>query len=170
MTARISFCILRLIPVEAIDRFLIPRRQRDEKNTPHIRSRGWGFLRLASCSAKELLVQDAWARPGQAGGTSAIYFAIDNPLDTADTLLGVTSGAAETVEMHMTQMENDVMTMLPQRTVFVAALSKVKFEPGGLHVMLIKMKKDLKAGDSFSATLSFDRAGPVTVNITVKEP
>ena len=128
------------------------------------------FLLLASCSAKELLVQDAWARPGQAGGTSAIYFAIDNPLDTADTLLGVTSDAAETVEMHMTQMENDVMTMLPQRTVPVAALSTVKFEPGGLHVMLINLKKDLKAGDSFSATLSFDRAGPVTVNITVKEP
>jgi copper(I)-binding protein len=128
------------------------------------------FLLLAGCSTKELLVQDAWSRPGQAGGTSAIYFTIDNPLETADTLLGVTSDAAETVEMHMTQMENDVMTMIPQRTVPITALSTIKFEPGGLHVMLINLKNDLKAGESFSATLSFDKAGPVTVNITVKEP
>ena len=128
------------------------------------------LLLLAGCSAKELQVQDAWSRPGQAGGTSAIYFTIDNPLESADTLLGVTSDAAETVEMHMSQMENDVMTMVPQRTVPVAALSTVKFEPGGLHVMLINLKKDLKAGDSFSATLSFDQAGPVTIKITVKEP
>ena len=128
------------------------------------------FLLLAGCNNKELQVQDAWSRPGAAGGTGAIYFIIDNPSEFADTLLGVTSDAAETVEMHLSQMENDVMTMVPQRTVPVAALSTVKFEPGGLHIMLINLKKDLKAGDSFSATLSFDKAGPVTIKITVKEP
>ena len=128
------------------------------------------LLMLAGCSTKKLQVQDAWSRPGQAGGTSAIYFTIDNPLESADTLLGVTSDAAETVEMHLSQMENDVMTMVPQSSVPVAAQSTVKFEPGGLHIMLINLKKDLKAGDSFSATLSFDLAGPVTIKITVKEP
>ncbi len=124
---------------------------------------------LTGCASKQLQVQGAWARPAQAGGTSAIYFTIDNPLKDADTLLGVSTDVAETAEMHQTQMENDVMTMIPQRTVPVAAESQVKFEPGGLHIMLMNLKKDLNPGDQFSATLSFDRAGPLTITVDVKD-
>jgi hypothetical protein len=127
-------------------------------------------LIIAGCAPKTLQVADAWARPGQAGGNSAIYLVINNPLANADTLLSASTAVAETVELHISKMEDGMMVMEQQENVPIAAKSKVTFEPGGLHVMLIGLKNDLKAGDSFQATLRFEQAGDLSVDVTVKEP
>ncbi|GAB4503487.1 MAG: hypothetical protein Fur0043_04790 [Anaerolineales bacterium] len=43
------------------------------------------------------------------------------------------------------------------------------FEPGGLHVMLIGLKSDLQAGETFTVTLTFEKAGKRTLTVTVKD-
>lgn len=127
-------------------------------------------LIIAGCAPKALQVEGAWARPAQAGGNSAIYFVINNPLAEADTLLSASTDVAETVELHLSKMEDGAMVMQQQSSVPVGARSKVNFEPGGLHVMLIGLKNDLKAGDTFQATLRFEQAGDIAVDVSVKEP
>ena len=50
----------------------------------------------------------------------------------------------------------------------VAAGETVKLQPGGLHVMLMGLKKPLKVGDTFALTLKFKQAKPQTVTVTVQ--
>ncbi|MFZ6028359.1 MAG: copper chaperone PCu(A)C [Chloroflexota bacterium] len=126
---------------------------------------------LSACGSRQgLTVSDAWARPGNAGGNSAVYFTV-TPGSEADTLLSAGSGAAMMVELHKSQMGADgTMMMAPQENVPIPAGEKVAFEPGGLHVMLMGLKNDLNVGETFQVTLKFAKAGDVTVEAAVREP
>jgi copper(I)-binding protein len=127
---------------------------------------------LAACgsaSSRTLQVTDVWARPGLSEGNSAVYFTIDNPTATEDTLLSASSDVAGSVEMHMTMIEGDNMQMMPQKEVPVP-VGKTEFKPGGLHVMLIGLKQDLKPGDAFNVTLKFRTAGEKSLDVVVGEP
>jgi periplasmic copper chaperone A len=117
----------------------------------------------------QLEVADVWARPGLAGGTSAVYFDIENGTGSADTLRSAASNVAGAVELHMTTMQDGNMQMLHQQEVPVLA-GKTEFKPGGLHVMLIGLNQDLNPGDRFSLTLDFATAGAMTLDVTVSEP
>ncbi len=127
---------------------------------------------LAACTpaSADLSVGDIWARPGLAGGNSAAYFVIEN-YGADDTLLSASSDVAEAVELHQTQMEGDQMHMQHMaHGIPIPAGGPTRFEPGGLHVMFIGLKQDLKAGDTFDLTLVFEQAGELTVTVTVREP
>jgi len=120
-------------------------------------------------SGSGLQVKDAWARPGQMGGTSAVYFVIDNNGE-ADTLLSAASQTAGATELHMSKMDGDKMMMQPQESVPVPANGEVAFEPGGLHVMMVDLKSEVKAGDKLTLTLTFEKAGMIQTEATVREP
>ena len=60
--------------------------------------------------------------------------------------------------------------MQPQEQIDVPAKGQVKLEPGALHVMLVGLKKDLKAGDTFTMVLTFAKAGDRDITVTVREP
>jgi hypothetical protein len=126
---------------------------------------------LAACAPADgqLQVTDIWARPGLAGGNSAAYFVIENATASDDTLLSASSDVAGAVELHMTSMEGGNAQMMHQQEVPVMA-GKTEFEPGGLHVMLIGLKQDLKPGDTFLLTLDFATAGAMPLQVTVSEP
>ncbi len=125
---------------------------------------------LLSCSTEReqsLQVMDAWSRPGLAGGNGAVFFVIENP-GTADLLLSASSDVADAVELHKTIMQDGNMQMVHQMNVPVPTGETV-FKPGDLHVMLIGLKSDLKAGDTFTVTLNFKSAGVKALSVTVKE-
>jgi hypothetical protein len=125
---------------------------------------------LAACTPKALTVSDVWARPGIAGGNSAIYFVVDNPAGQDDTLLSASSDVAASVELHQSMMSGDgTMNMQPQESVAIPKGQKVEFKPGGLHVMLIGLQRDLNAGDTFKVTLKFQNAGDTTLDVEVRQ-
>jgi copper(I)-binding protein len=124
------------------------------------------LVACASPDNQELQVTGVWARPGLAGGNSAIFFVIDNS-GTEDTLLSAVSDVAFAVELHKTSAQDGVMQMEHQMSVPVPT-GKTEFKPGDLHVMLIGLKNDLKAGDSFEVTLNFKAVGRRTLAVTVK--
>ncbi len=122
-------------------------------------------------STGKVAVQEAWARPGAAGGNSAIYFVIDNRQGQADTLLSAACDAAKTVELHTSKMGSDgTMMMEHQENVPVPAGKKLEFKPGGLHVMMMGLTGDLKPGDKITVTLNFEKAGSIAVEAAVREP
>lgn len=130
-------------------------------------------LLVSACgsSAGKLTVRDPWARAMPQGENSAAYFVIENGTSSNDSLLSVSTDGAETAEAHMSMMDdNSVMSMQMQAAVAIPSGDKVEFKPGGLHVMLINLKQDLKAGDTFSLTLNFKEAGSIVIEIPVKEP
>lgn len=128
---------------------------------------------LAGCArgAQALSVQDAWARPGNTGEASAIYFTIHNPQAQDDSLLEARCDAASTVQVHRTQTDAaGKSAMMHQASVPVPAGQQVKFAPGGLHVMMMGLTRDLVPGQAVQVTLIFQRAGEMQVTATVREP
>jgi copper(I)-binding protein len=126
---------------------------------------------LSACSQSETIKTNSpWARQGKIDGNSAVYFILENNTKQDDRLIRVESSVTETSELHLTKMSSDnTMMMMPQESVAIPAGSKVNFEPGGYHVMLLNLKKDLKIGDSIKITLNFEKAGRIELEVPVKE-
>jgi len=128
-------------------------------------------LLLSACGAEQgIEVKGAWARPAAKGENGAIYFVIQNNTRGTDELTGVSSDVAKAVEMHESKMEGDVMQMHPVETVPLQAGTKTTFKPGGLHIMLIGVKQDLKIGDEIEITLHFKNSGDIKIPVLVREP
>jgi Copper chaperone PCu(A)C len=53
-------------------------------------------------------------------------------------------------------------------SVICPAGASVKVEPGGLHVMLLGLKRPLIQGDGFDLTLRFRDAAPLLVHVPVR--
>lgn len=112
---------------------------------------------------------DGWARPGSIGQNSGIFLVIGNGTATTDTLIGVNSDIAEKTEIHESFEEaSDVEGMRPAGNQIIKAGNKLTLEPGGLHIMLMDLKQELKEGDSLAVSLKFSRNGTKTVSIPVK--
>lgn len=105
-----------------------------------------------------------------AGGTSAAYMTLVNTGSTPDALISAATDAAETVELHLSSMDNGVMTMRPVENIEVPANGEVELKPGGLHVMLIGLKQNLEAGDMVTLTLTLENAGEVEIEAPVRQP
>lgn len=116
----------------------------------------------------DLVLHHAWSRANPAGAKSgAIYVEIENTGDTADQLLSVSTDIAAMAEVHQMSMDNDIMTMAPAGPLDIPPHAKVKLAPHGLHIMLMGLKKRFAEGDTFPVTLTFAKAGTVTLQVVV---
>lgn len=129
------------------------------------------IVTIAGCTVKsDIHISDVWARPGLAEGNSAVFFIVENSTNEDDTILSASSDIAEAVELHKSTLVDDVMKMEKQEFVPVPAGEDVFFKPGGLHVMLIGLEKDLMVGDEFGLLLTLENGGEISLNVVVKEP
>lgn len=122
----------------------------------------------ASAQTGQFAIDDAWARatPGRAE-TGAAYLTIRSP--TADRLVAAATPVAQKAELHTMEMAGMVMKMRPAESVAIPAGKPVVLKPGGLHIMLMGLKKPLQPGQSFPLTLTFDKAGSRTVEVAVEK-
>ena len=117
----------------------------------------------------DLKIGHPWARttlPSQPAGGA--FLKVTNQGAQADRLIGASSPVAERVELHTMKMEGDVMRMREVPAIELPAGQTVTLAPGGLHLMLIGLKGPLKVGESVPATLRFERAGTVTVDLKIE--
>lgn len=130
------------------------------------------LLITSACGTNDQIsVHDAWARPGFLGDNSAIYLTIQNHSESGDNLVGVDSDIARSTEIHLSKMDSaGTMTMEQQDLVVFPPNGMVLFTPGGLHIMLVNLLKDLSVGDTFQLTLEFQNAGDLTVEVEVLQP
>ncbi len=96
------------------------------------------------------------------------FVTITNKGAIDDRLVAVTSPVAGEVQLHEMAMEGDVMKMreLPDG-IPVPAGETVSLQPGGLHMMFMQLTGPLVEGTSFPVTLTFEKAGSVTVELSV---
>jgi hypothetical protein len=85
----------------------------------------------------------------------------------ADALAKVETPIAAKVEIHSSSMVGGIMSMKPVETVSVPAGGQVTFGPGAYHLMIIGLKRTLKAGDQVPATLSFTSGARLKVRFAV---
>ncbi len=122
----------------------------------------------ADQSQSQIQVKDAWARatPGKAENGAA-YLTIISPV--SDRLTGVSTPVAKQAELHNMTMEGGVMKMRPLADVDLPANQPVTLKPGGTHIMLMGLTQQLKPGETFALTLSFDKAGNREVAVAVEK-
>ena len=114
-------------------------------------------------------VEGTWARPGSEGRMSAAYFLITNFEEQADTLVSVESDISQLVEIHESyKQDEDMVGMREVGSVEIPGESTVRFEQGGLHIMLIQLNQRLSDGDSFELTLNFANHDNITLEIPVR--
>lgn len=116
-------------------------------------------------------IEQPWARATPAGAMSgAVYMTINNKSNDADRLTGAASDVAKASQIHEMKVVGGVMKMREiSGGLAVPANGSVVLKPGGYHVMLIDLKKPLKAGETVQLTLTFEKAGKVEVSAPVKD-
>ncbi len=129
------------------------------------------ILITSACGNSDgIAVLDAWARPGFRGDNSAVYLTINNQTNQGDGLIGANSDVAGGAEIHLSSMDAaGTMTMERQDLVVIPVGGSIELAPGGLHIMLVILGKDLSVGDTFPVTLEFQRAGDITIEVEVKQ-
>jgi periplasmic copper chaperone A len=117
-----------------------------------------------------ITIEQPWARATPTGAkTGAVYMTLDNKSGTADRLTGASSDVADKLQIHEMKVENGVMQMrevpdgLP-----IPVGGSVVLKPGSYHVMLIGLKKPLTAGEKIALTLTFEKAGNISVTVPVQ--
>ena len=116
----------------------------------------------------DLVVSQPWSRASPGGAqVGSGYFRVENKGKTADRLVGGSSGISAALEFHEMKMQGDVMIMRPLASVDIAPGQSITFKPGGFHIMFTGLKQPLKQGESFRATLVFEKAGSVTLDFPV---
>ncbi|TJW05552.1 MAG: copper chaperone PCu(A)C [Mesorhizobium sp.] len=118
----------------------------------------------------DLEIGHPWSRATPAGAKVAGgYFTITNTGSSPDRLLSISSDISAKAELHAMGVSNGVMTMRPVTGgLEIPAGGKVALAPGGYHLMFVDLKRQPKQGEKFSATLTFEKAGTVTVEFAVE--
>ena len=111
---------------------------------------------LPLTAAAQTTITDAWVRGTVAPQTATGMFARIHSAQ-GGRLVAASSPLAGTVEIHEMAMDGNVMRMraLPQGVALPAG-STVALKPGGLHLMLIDLKRPLAAGDTVPMTLTVE--------------
>ena len=112
-----------------------------------------------------LSVDGAWVRTSpMVDMAGAAYLVIHNSGTTDDALIGITTPAAASVELHQTApTASGEMLMQPVASIPVPAGGSVELKPGGYHAMLIGLTAPLQAGTTVELLLTFQSGDPHTV-------
>lgn len=115
-------------------------------------------LSFTSAWGADIEVRDAWVRgtvPAQKA--SGAFMSITSR--TPARLVAAASPVAGAAEIHNMKMEGGVMKMSAVDGIELAANRAVALAPGGYHVMLLDLKRALKAGERVPLKLTFEVAG-----------
>lgn len=111
-----------------------------------------GFAPAALAQDAALQVDDAWVRatvPNQ--HATGVFMQLTSA--AAGRLVAVESDAAKHVEVHEMAMQDNVMKMRQVPGIDLPAGQKVELKPGGYHVMLIDLARQITPGEHIALTL-----------------
>jgi copper(I)-binding protein len=125
---------------------------------------------VATFKLGDLTVTSPWTRATPGGSKIAGgYLKITNNGTTPDRFVGTKSDVSDRVEIHEMSMSDSVMKMRPlPNGLEIKPGETVELKSGGYHLMFMDLKQPLKPGDTFKATLQFEKAGPLEVNFSVR--
>ena len=118
--------------------------------------------------APALIVMDAWIRQVPGSDVAAAYLTLRNPTTRPITLVGIESPLAEHAMIHETKTVAGQSQMRPHEQLLVGPGATIKFEPGGLHVMLHGLKQPVAVGQSVPLVLLLADGGKMQVAAVVR--
>ncbi len=127
------------------------------------------FLLPAMTFADGITVEDAYLRAsGPMARAAAAFMVIKNDTQAPVTLMGATTDAARTVELHTHIIEDDIAKMREiEDGITIPPGATHELKRGEDHVMLMGLTNKMTDGDVVTLTLSFADADPVTLDVPV---
>ena len=120
--------------------------------------------------AEGITIHEPYARVSTMMSKSgAAFMVIENTGATEDRLIAASSDVAEKVELHTHKEDaQGVMQMLEVPEGFaIPAGGSHALARGGDHVMFLGLTRSLKDGDLVTLSLTFEKAGVVTLDVPV---
>ncbi len=116
---------------------------------------------LAWAQTSTVKLGPVWSRAAVQGHNGVLYLSATDA-GAPDRLIGVDTPVADRTELHESASEGGVMKMRPIDSIPVSPGQPLSLAPGGYHVMLLGLRRDLKEGDSFPVMLRFAGAGTLS--------
>lgn len=136
------------------------------RTSPMMASNGAAYMKLTSADGDALLsasVDASVAAKTEIHETVMAEGGSDTTMGMGgDTTMGM--GGTET-----TMGMGGEMTMRPIAKLDLPAGKTVELKPGGYHIMMLDLAKPLEVGTSIKITLTFEKAGEVTVDVPVRD-
>ena len=117
-----------------------------------------------------LVLQDGWTRAADAGATGGAYLVLENRDTAAVSLTSVSTAVAEAAELHETMVHDGVAHMMPHTAVAIAPGATLAMAPGGMHLMLVGMRRAVAEGDTVEVVLRFTRGAGAADSLPVRLP
>ena len=128
------------------------------------------IVSIAAVFGADIEIEGAYARASIPNvPNSAAFFVIKNNSDKDIAITSANSDIAEKNELHTHIKENKMMKMMKIEKLVVPAKSSLELKSGGDHVMLMELKKELKAGDEINLELSFSDGDKKSIKVPVKD-
>jgi hypothetical protein len=126
------------------------------------------LMSAAALSARgQVQVENPWVRatvPQQS--VTGAFMKLSSPQNAR--LIEARSPVAGKVELHETRMENDIMRMRAVHAIDIPAGKGAELKPGGYHMMLMGLKRQIKEGETVPLTLVVESADGKRSNVEVK--
>lgn len=149
-----SICLLAAFPAKATEPGVFSAQKAYAYATTSVQKNGAVFLELKNHDNRPARLIGARDYDENTGGT-------------------VESDVAERIELHTHIMDGDMMMMREVEGYDIPASGTLTLEPSGHHIMLMGLKKPLKAGDTFGLLLTFEEPHhhyPLDVVVEIKNP
>jgi len=117
-----------------------------------------------------LKIGHPWARATPpAAKVGGGYLSIENTGPAPDRLVSASTDAAARIEIHETSLSDGIMRMREKADgLVIPAGATVELKPNAMHLMLVNLKAPLKQGGTVKATLVFERAGAVSIELQIQ--
>jgi copper(I)-binding protein len=133
---------------------------------------------LSACATEEehpqeLHLSDGWVRVSEysdhVDGMTGAFATFENLTDHDITIVGGSAEIAGMVQVHEVLMLDGEMKMQEKEGgIVIPAGESVTLEPGGLHIMLMGLKKPILVGDKVTLTIDLDGYEDQTVTWDAK--
>ena len=98
------------------------------------------------------------------------YLTIENISEGNLILKSVSSNISKKTEIHDMKIEQDIMKMEKiKNPITIPKGKKIVFEPGGLHIMFIKLKNNLMLKENKIVIFEFEKHGKIEIFMKVKK-
>jgi copper(I)-binding protein len=115
----------------------------------------------AFAQSKPVVIENAWVRNYE--GVVTVYFQILNNGEQPDRLLDVSTPVADKATLTRTRIRSGKYTYQPIESLEIGGFDDPRLRPGGIHVRLTGLKRDLAVGETVPLSLRFERSGTIEV-------
>ncbi len=115
-----------------------------------------------------LSARDAWIRAIPGSDVAAAYLTVHNRGTQPILIVGVRSPRAHEAMIHENSLVNGESRMRPHEHVALAAGGTLRLAPGGLHIMLHGLTRQLSPGEEVPIELLLEGGGSLAVSARVR--